>query len=208
VKVINKINNLLFIRKLYSFPVLDYTHKTVDIVNFIGKTDILRLERNSKIKFEATKLFPCGLPSEFTVAIGYNSTGKNRKERCLFYLNSLAKDAGAVLALCFEPEQQRVRLEYQDGSENPFQKLYFTAPEDTFNLNQNHTIVMTVTINSVTIAFDCITTKTFHLGRTKASSVSSKGLFHIGGITSPVFVVRNNTNRLYAFIMLSVYISN
>lgn len=141
------------------------------------------------MKFQATKLFPCGLPSEFTLAISYTSTGKNRKDRCLFYLDSPAEGTDAALAVCFEPENQRIRLEYQDGSKNPFQKYHFDAPKEIFNLNQNHTIIMTVTVNSVTVRFDCITTKSVQLGRTKVSFVSSEGLLYIGGITSPMFVV-------------------
>lgn len=171
------------------FATLDYTHKVVDVVNFTSRNDAVELNKNSKIKFQATKLFPCGLPSTFTLAISYKSTGKNRKDRCLFYLDSPAEGMEAALALCFEPENQRMRLEYQDGSENPFHKLHFDAPEDIFNLNQNHTIITTITINSVTMTFDCITTKTAHLGRTEASPVSSEGLLYIGGMTSPSFVV-------------------
>lgn len=151
------------------------------------------------MKFQATELFPCGLPSEFTLAISYNSTGKNRKQRCLFYLDSPADGVEAALALCFEPGNQRMRLEYQDGGKNPFHKLYFDAPEDIFNLNQKHTIIVTVTVNSVTVIFDCSTTKTVHLGRTKASPVSSEGLLYIGGVTSPVFVVSGNADLIVSF---------
>ena len=162
----------------------------VDVINFTSKNDAtLKVDKNSRMNFQATELFPCGLPSQFTVAINYNSTGKNRKDRCIFYLDSPAEGKEAALALCFEPAQKRMRLEYQDGSKNPFHKLYFDAPEDMFNLNQNHTIIMTVTINSVTMMFDCTTTKSVHLGRTEASSVSSEGQLYIGGISSPLFVV-------------------
>lgn len=160
----------------------------------------MNLDKSSKIKFQATELFPCGLPSEFTLAISYNSTGKNRKERCLFYLDSPAKGTEAALALCFEPKNQKMRFEYQDGSKNPFQKLYFDAPEDIFNLNYKHIIVVTVTITSVTITFDCTSTETVHLGRTKASPVSSEGLFYMGGITSPTFVVRRNVNSFKFYV--------
>lgn len=188
----------LLINKLtsYNSPLtLDYSHKIVDIVNFISKNGIVNIQKNSRMKFQATKIFPCGLPSEFTLAISYTSKGKNRKERCLFYLDNPAAGKGAALALCLEPENQRLRLEYQDGSKNPFQKFYFTAPKGIFNLNQNHTIIMTVTVNSVTITFDCTTAKTIHLGRTKSSPVSTEGLLYIGGNTSPVFVVSSNVNR-------------
>ena len=154
----------------------------------------MELNKNSKIKFQATELFPCGLPSKFTLAISYNSMGKNRKDRCLFYLESPAEGTEAALALCFEPENQRMRLEYQDGGKNPFHKFHFDAPANMFDLNQNHTIIMTVTVNSVTMTFDCTTTKTVHLGRTETSPVSSKSLLYIGGITSPLFVVSDNAN--------------
>ena len=155
----------------------------------------MELDKNSRINFQATKLIPCGLPSQFTVAISYNSIGKNRKERCLFNLDSPAEGTEAALAFCFEPDNQRMRLEYQDGAKNPFQKFYFDAPEDIFNLNERHTIIMTVTINSITITFDCNTTKTVHLGRTKASPISSEGSLHIGGMISPIFVVRGKVNK-------------
>ena len=96
---------------------------------------------------------------------------------------------GAGLALCFEPDNKKMRLEYQDDRKNAFQKLHFDAPENIFDLNQHHTIVVTVTINSVTIKYDCITTETVHLVRAKASPVSSEGLLYMSGITSPTFVV-------------------
>ena len=155
----------------------------------------MKLDKNNRINFQATELFPCGLPSEFTLAISYNSTGKNRKERCLFNLDSPAEGTEAALALCFEPDNQRMRLEYQDGAKNAFQKFHFDAPEDIFSLNQKHTIVMTVTVNSITVTFDCNTTKTVHLGRTEASSISSEGSLHFGGMTSPIFVVRGKANK-------------
>ena len=175
---------------------VDYSHEMVDVAKFISKNDtVVKVDKNSRINFLANKLFPCGLPSQFTVAISYNSTGKHRKDRCIFYLDSPAEGKEAALALCFEPAQQRMRLEYQDGSNNPFHKLYLDAPEDIFNLNQNHTIIMTVTVNSVTLTFDCITTKSVHLGRTEASSVSSEGQLYIGGISSPLFVVSDKAYR-------------
>ena len=51
---------------------------------------------------------------------------------------------------------------------------------------------MTVTVNAVTIIYDCSSTETVSLGRTESSPVSSESSLYIGGMTSPVFVVRDN----------------
>jgi len=163
---------------------VDYSHKLVDIVSRIGVNGEINLDRHSNVKYPAKELFPCGLPSEFTICLSYNSSGKNRKDRCLFYFENPAIDSGAALAVCFEPENNKLRLEYHS------QTFHFNAPEKIFDLFNTHKIVISVTLNSVTVTIDCTTTQTLPLTRTNTSPVSNEGSFHMGGITSPVFVVR------------------
>jgi len=163
---------------------VDYSHRLVDVVSHIGENGEINLEKHSNVKFPAKELFPCGLPNEFTICLSYNSSGKNRKDRCLFYLDDPATDSGAALAICFEPENNKLRLEYHS------QTFQFNAPEEIFDLLNTHKIVISVTLNSVTVTINCATTQTLPLAQTNTSPVSDDGLFHMGGITSPVFVVR------------------
>jgi len=167
---------------------VDYSHKLVDIVSHIGENGEINLEKHSNVKFPAKELFPCGLPNEFTIAISYISSGKNTKDRCLFYLDDPATDSGAALAVCLEPQNNKLRLEYQDESEVPL-ILQFNVPKEVNNLHETHKIVVTVTVNSVNVTINCSSTQTLPLTHTK-KSVSNKGLFYLGGIKSPVFVVR------------------
>ena len=167
------------------FAIVDYSHKLVDIVSHIGKNGEINLDKSSKVKFPAKELFPCGLPNEFTMCISYSSSGKNRKDRCLFYLDNPATDSEATLAVCFEPDDNKLRVEYQSET------FQFNAPEEIFDLFETHKIVISVTLNSVTVTIDCATTQTLPLSRTNTfSPVSNEGSYHLGGVTSPVFVVR------------------
>ena len=170
--------------------VVEYSHQPVDIVSHIGENGEISLDKSSRAKFPAKELFPCGLPSEFTMCISYSSSGKNRKDRCLFYLDNPATDGGAALAVCFEPDNNKLRLEYQDGSETPSQTLRFDAPEEIHNLDETHKIVVTVSLNSVTVTINCSTPQTLPLTRSSTTPFINEGSFHMGGITSPIFVVR------------------
>ena len=170
--------------------VVEYSHQPVDIVSHIGENGEISLDKSSRAKFPAKELFPCGLPSEFTMCISYSSSGKNRKDRCLFYLDNPATDGGAALAVCFEPDNNKLRLEYQDGSETPSQTLRFDAPEEIHNLDETHKIVVTVSLNSVTVTINCSIPQTLPLTRSSTTPFINEGSFHMGGITSPIFVVR------------------
>jgi len=163
---------------------VDYSHKLVDIVSHIGENGEINLERHSNVKFPAKELFPCGLPSEFTICLSYSSSGKNRKDRCLFYLDDPATESGAALAVCFEPENNKLRLEYHSKT------FHFNGPEEIFDLFETHKIIISVTLNSVTVTIDCATTQTLPITHTNTYPASNEGSYHLGGITSPVFVVR------------------
>jgi len=81
-------------------------------VNHIGEDGEINLERHSNVKFPVKELFPCGLPGEFTICLSYSSSEKNRKDKCLFYLDDPTTDSEAVLIICFEPEDNKLQVEY------------------------------------------------------------------------------------------------
>jgi len=164
---------------------VEYSHQPVDIVSHIGENGEINFGKSSKVKFPAKEIFPCGLPSEFTMCISYSSSGKNRKDRCLFYLDDPATDGGAALAVCFEPDNNILRLEYQDG-----QTLQFDTPEEIHNLFETHKISVAVAVNSVTVTINCGTPQTQPLTHSRTAPFVNEGTFHMGGLTSPVFVVR------------------